>query len=212
MNWLDFVIVVIAIMAAFMGIKTGIIGAAITTAGGFVGWLVAGQAADNVGGLFDKSIENDTLVTVISYVIIVVAGLLVGGFVSKIVKPVLTVATLGFAGMVDKLGGLGLGFVAGLVVSAALIMSLARFTYSFEIPEEGLAAKATQKVSEQLDMNVVEVRETLEDALAGSALVEVFINIADGIPADTLGFVPSDFKITLDILEEEIDKRDAESS
>jgi len=212
MNWLDFVIVVIALMAAFMGIKTGIIGAAITAAGGFVGWLIAGQAADNVGTLFDKSIENDTLVTVISYVIIVVAGLLVGRFVSKIVKPVLTAATLGFAGMVDKLGGLGLGFVTGLVVSAALIMSLARFTYSFEMPEEGLAAKATQKVSEQLDMNVVKVKGNLEDALAESALVEVFINIAEGIPADTLGFVPSDFKITLDLLEEEIDKRDADSS
>ena len=208
MNWLDLVIIVIVIMAAFMGMKTGIIGAAITAAGGFVGWLIAGQAADNVGGLFDKSIENDTLVTVISYVIIVVAGLLVGGFVSKLVKPVLTVATLGLAGMVDKLGGLGLGFVAGLVVSAAFIMFLARFTYSFEIPEEGLAAEATAKISEQLDMDVVEIRGNLEDALAGSALVEVFINVADGIPGDTLGFVPSDFKVTLDLLEEEIDKKD----
>ena len=208
MNWLDLVIIVIVIMAAFMGMKTGIIGAAVTAAGGFVGWLIAGQAADNVGGLFDKSIENDTLVTVISYVIIVLAGLLVGGFVAKIVRPVLTAATLGLPGMVDKLGGLSLGLVGGLVVSAALIMSMARFTYSFEIPEEGLAGEATQKISEQLDMDVVEVREKLEGALADSALVEVFINIADAVPADTLGFVPSDFKVTLDLLEEEIDKED----
>ena len=208
MNWPDLVIIGIVIMAAFMGMKTGIIGAAITAAGGFVGWLVAGQAADNVGALFDKSIENDTVVTVVSYVIIMVAGLLVGGFVAKIVRPVLTVATLGLSSMVDKLGGLALGAVVGLVVSAAFIMFMARFTYSFEIPEEGLAAEATQKISEQLDMDVVEIRESLQDALAGSALVEAFINIADGIPADTLGFVPSDFKVTLDLLEEEIDRED----
>jgi uncharacterized membrane protein required for colicin V production len=200
MNWLDIVLIAIVVVVAFMGMKTGLIGAVFTAVGGYVGWLIAGQASDNLGGLFDKSLSSDTLVTVISYAIIVILGLIVGGIIYRIVSPFITVATLGLSSMVDKLGGLALGVVLGLAIAGAVIMAAARLAYNFDIPEAGIAGGVAERIP-----NVEETRERVEKALTESAIVELFINVTDGIPGDALGFVPSDFRVSLDILEENIE-------
>jgi uncharacterized membrane protein required for colicin V production len=205
MNWLDFTMAVVMIIAAFMGMKNGLIGATLTTIGGLVGWLIAGQVSDNVGDSFDNMI-SDTQYTVIVYGIIVIAGLLIGGLTSKFLRPVLSALTLGLAGLVDKLGGLALGFIVGLVISGALIVSLARFTYSFDLPEDGLQGKATEQISKQLDMDLVEIKDGVQKTLSESKVASLFIDISDAIPGNTLGFVPSDFKISLDLLRDEIDR------
>ena len=199
MYWLDFVLIAIVVVVAFMGMKTGLIGAVFGAVGGYVGWLIAGQASDNLGGLFDKSLSNDTLVTVISYAIIVILGLIVGGIIYRIVSPFITVATLGMSSMVDKLGGLALGLVLGLAIAGAVIMAAARSAYNFDFPEAGIAGGVAERIP-----NVEETRERVEEALTESAIVELFIDVTDGIPGDALGFVPSDFRVSLDILEENI--------
>ena len=201
MNWIDLVVIAVIVVGAVVGMKTGLIGAVIGAAGAFIGWLVASQVSDNVGGLFDSSLSNDTWVTVIVYAGIIIVALVLAGFVAKVIRPFLTVATLGLSSMVDRLGGLALGFVLGLAISGALILVLARFAYDFEIPEEGVAGAVAERIP-----NVEETRERLEDDLADSALVGIFIDIADAIPGNTLGFVPTDFKSSLDILEETIER------
>ena len=217
MNWLDVVVLAILAVGAFMGMRFGLIGAAITAAGVFIGWLLAGQWSDDIGALFGDSLSDDTLVTVVSYAIILVAALVVTGIAKKFIMPLLTVVTLGLSSMVNKLGGLGLGLLMGIAVSSALIIGLARLTYDFDtiITESVLEQVPTQvpgQVSAQLKeqlagqlSQVENAREALETALTESALVPVFINITDALPADALGFVPSDFKIALDILEERIE-------
>jgi uncharacterized membrane protein required for colicin V production len=197
MNWLDLVIIAVLAVAAFMGMRTGLIGAVIAAAGAFIGWLIASQVSDKVGGMFDDSLAGDTWVTVAAYVVIIVIALVVSGFVGKIIRPVLSVATLGLSSMVDRLGGIALGLVLGLAISGALILVLARFAYDFNLPEEGIAGQVTERIP-----NVEETRESVETALGDSSLVGVFVDIADAIPGSTLGFVPSDFKTALDILEE----------
>ena len=74
MNWLDIVILVVIALGAFRGMSVGIIGAAIVAAGGFVGWMLAGQLSDDIGGMFDD-LSNDTLVTTVSYVVIIAAAI-----------------------------------------------------------------------------------------------------------------------------------------
>jgi uncharacterized membrane protein required for colicin V production len=207
MNWLDIVILVVIAMGAFRGMSVGIIGAAIVAAGGFVGWLLAGQLSDDIGGMFDD-LSNDTLVTTVSYVVIIAAAIGAATFIGKFVRPILTIATLGLSSMVDKLGGLVLGAVFGLAVASALIVVTARFTYDFELPDEGLAGSVTGTVGSQVPVaeKVEETKETLEDALAGSIIVPVFVDIIDAVPGSAMGFVPSDFQASIDILKEKIDE------
>lgn len=213
MNWLDFVLLAILVVGAFMGMRMGLIGAAFIAIGAFVGWLLGGQFSDDIGGLFDSSLSNDTLVTVVSYVIIIVASVAVANFVVKFVRPLLTVFTLGMSSMVDKLGGLALGLIVGIAISSVLIIVLARLTYDFDTTSitgavtgavPGQVADQVAVLDDQI-ARIEDAKEQLETSLTDSALVSLFVDVADAIPASTLGFVPSDFKAALDILESNID-------
>ena len=200
MNWYDIVIIAIVAVGAMMGMRLGLIGAAIAAAGALLGWLLAGQFADDLGGLFGDSLSADRWGTVVAYVVIVALAIGVANIVGKFIRPLITLATLGLAGLPDKLGGLALGVVLGVLVSAAFIVASARFAYDFELPEDGVAADIAGRIPD-----VEETKERVEKALAESGIVSVFIDVVDAIPADTFGFVPSYFKASLEILEEKIE-------
>ena len=47
MNWLDLVLIAVIAVPAWVGMRTGIIGAAIVFVGVVIGWQLAGQLADD---------------------------------------------------------------------------------------------------------------------------------------------------------------------
>jgi uncharacterized membrane protein required for colicin V production len=200
LNVLDIVLLVVLAGAAFQGLKIGLIGAAVNTASLIIGWMLAGQLSDEVGALFASSIGNDTIVTVISYVVIMALSLVVGKTAWKIIKPIVGLATFGLVGTVDRVGGVALGLVTGFVVIGAIVIVLARFTYDFELPDEGIAGTVADRIP-----RVQSTRDSVEGLLIGSAVVPTFVNVADALPASALGFVPSDFRGAFDILKSRID-------
>ena len=229
MNWLDIALIVILVLVLLWGMKTGLIGAIFTTIGILVGWVLAGQMADDIGGLFESSLSSDTLVTVVSYAIIIIASVVIIGFIGKIAKPILTPATLGMSGMVDKLGGLALGLVIGLAIAGVFITGMARFAYNFTIQTPGVeavapgitgtaiggqAAAATGALTDAIgDVSlpiVDDKKQTVEDSLTESTIVPIFTDIQGALPADALGFIPADFALALDILQTEINALEAE--
>ena len=214
MNWFDFVLLAVLVVGLLYGMKTGLIKAAFVTVGGYAGWLIAGQFGGRLGGLFDSSLGNETVVSVVSYAIIIVVALIVASIAAKIAKPFLTVFTLGLSSMVDKLGGLVLGLLIGVSIAGALVIGAARLTYDFDT--SGLTDVVPDQVSSrvvQLEEEVArieDVREGLETALSESQLVPTFVNVVDSLPGDALGFIPADFMAALDILKVEIDKTDTD--
>ena len=210
MNWLDIVLLAVLAIGALVGMRIGLIGAAITAVAIFIGWLLAGQWSDDLGGLFADSLSNETLVTVVAYAIIIIATIVVASVVKKVVRPLLAVFTLGLSSMVDRLGGAALGLVFGGAIAGALIIGMARFTYNFDMESlitENIPSQVPGQVTDQvtnLYSQVEDARGTIEDVLSESFLVPVFIDVTDALPADAFGFVPSDFKVALDILEERI--------
>ena len=214
MNWFDFVLLAILIVGLLYGMQSGLIKAAFIAVGGYAGWLLAGQFGGRVGSLFDSSLGNETLVSVISYAIIIVVALIIASIVAKIVKPLLTVFTLGMSSMVDKLGGLVLGLLIGVSIAGALVIGAARLTYDFDtsvltdkVPDQ--VAGNVGQIEEQL-AKVESVKENLETALGESQLVPTFVNVVDSLPGDALGFIPADFMEALKILKAEIDKTDTD--
>lgn len=202
MNWLDFVLLAIIVVSGIAGMRIGLIKAAFAVTGVVVGWLLAGQLSDDVGALFDSSLSNDTVVTVISYAIIVIASAVVASYIGKIVKPMLTILTLGLSKMVDRLVGLALGLLLGITVAGAVVMAGTRLTYDFDT--SALDDRVPGQVADRLPQ-IDGARESLEDALAESALVGVFVDVTDALPASALGFAPSDFKLALRLLEAQME-------
>ena len=200
MNWLDIVLIIIFVVALLQGLKLGLLGAAVTAVGAIVGWQLAGQFSDDVGGLFGGT--GDTVATVVAYVIVISLSMTAIRFAYRLVRPFMIVIPI--VPLVDRLGGVVLGLIAGVVLSGAVIIILARFAYDFELPEEGVAGQVAQQVPDP-----EETRESVESALMESSIVPRFIDVTDAIPGSALGFVPSDFKASLDILNQRIEQDNA---
>ena len=209
MNWIDFLLLAVLIVGALYGMKMGLIKAVFVTAGVYIGWLLAGQWSDKVGGIFEGSVSNDTIVTVLTYAVTMVAAVIAANFAVKILKPMLTVFTLGLSGMVDKLGGLVLGLLLGVAFSSAIIIGFARLTYNLDISSltDAVPAQVTERVVEVGDQlaKVEDARESLETALTESQLVPTYIKVFDAIPANAMGLIPADFKVALEVLKTEIE-------
>ncbi len=212
MNWFDFLLLAVLVGGILYGLKTGLIKAAFVTLGGYAGWLIAGRFGGLLGSLFDGSLRTETLVSVVSYAIIIVLTLIVASIAAKIVKPLLAVFTLGISGMVDKLGGLVLGLLIGVSIVGALVIGTARLTYNFDTSSltdtlPGQVSSRVVQIEGQIAY-VEEVKESLETTLSQSQFIPTFVSVVDSLPGHSLGLIPADFMVALDILKVEIDKID----
>ena len=200
MNWLDILLLAILVVGAILGMRLGLLGAAINAMALLIGWLVAGQLSDEVGGIFASSLSSDTIVTVLAYIVIMALSLVLARIVWKVVRPIINLATLGVVGVADRVGGIVVGAILGIMIASAVIIVLARFTYNFELPDTGITGGIAVQVPK-----VKDTKEAVEGALTDSATVPAFINFTNALPGNALGFIPSDFKISLEILESAIE-------
>ncbi len=204
MNWLDWVLLAIIAISALVGMKVGLIRAALGFVAMVIGWIFAGQISDKVGGIFDSSLSNDTIVTVTTYAVLMIIAIIISGFITKIIKPIMAIFTLGLSSMVDKIGGLALGLLFGFAIVGVVIIAGARLTYDFDTSV--LEDRLPGQVSDQLP-KIDDVSEKLETALSESTIVETTVNVIDALPAGALGLAPSDFGTAMEILDFVIEHR-----
>ena len=208
MNWIDIVIVLIVAASLVWGLKTGVIPMVFTVVGILIGWWLAGQYADDVGGLVGDWGTFDTAVTVVCYAAIVSLSVFVASKLGSLVKPFLVIGTLGTAGMADKIGGLLIGLLIGLVITGAFIVVLARLSFDLEVstPDVQVAGGAEiMRLAGGKVAAITEKRQVMVNSLRGSTVVPVFLDMVDLVPGSALGFIPGDFQASLDILREDID-------
>lgn len=201
MNWLDFVIIALIIVGTVIGMRIGLLGAAITAAGALVGWLLAAQFSDDITQWFGQDFSNSSWANFIFYAIIIASALIVAGVVKEIVLPVLAVGTLGLSNLLDGLGGLVMGLVFGIVISSALIIVMAGVAYNAHLLDERMPRVIPERFTDK------ETRIQAEEALIGSVAVPVFIEIRQALPEDTLVLIPSELERSLDILGQNIERR-----
>ena len=223
MNWLDGLLIAVIAAIAYLGLRTGLISAAFTVVGVWAGIALAGRFSDDLGEHLTSSISNDTLVTVIAYAFIFLAVVLAARVAGAFVRKAVGLFTMGLA---DPLGGAALGAVAGVILAGALVTGMARLAYDFEVRQlpggdrpasEGEAAErngwfAYAALGDGAGAIFIErTRGYLEGPLVGSAFAAVFVDVVDVLPPEALGFVPSDFKDALDILEIRIAEADGQA-
>ena len=201
MNWIDIVFLAILVVAALVGLRTGLIGAAVIVLGVLIGWLLAGRVSPAIGGIYDHVETIDTIVTTIFYGALMIVAAMVAGHVAKLVKAISAIATLGISTMVDRIGGASLGLLLGFILASALLIGLARATYDTELPEEGAAGVVVAGLPE-----VVKTRTALENSFTESFVAPLVVRVYTHLPANGLGFVPEDFMASLETLESRIEE------
>lgn len=210
MNWLDLVLLGTLAVCAAVGLKLGLIKAILAAVAVYVGGLVAGRLSGgvgeflsglvsvegDVGDLLNRTIQNETILTVVTYAVIIAAFLLIARILSKLAF-VLKLATLGLSSVVDRGGGLLLGFLIGAALTSAVVLSLAALAYGTAY-DDAVAGVAFEQVEGAV--------ESLEGTLVGSQLVSVHLEVFDLIPGNALGYVPPSFKQAISSLQSEIDR------
>ena len=199
MNILDWILLVLFILGALWGYKSGLVDGLLTLVAVYVAMVLSGQFASRIVGAFTDSIESDALSTAIGYVVIFVLVFLVSRIIGKMIRGTLKVL---FLGWVDRLGGLALGLVAGLLIAGALVAVLARFTYVFEPPsgDGNMVERAAAQVINET------ARTNVDEQLVNSNITEVVVEVRSALPGRALGMMPDDFDTALDILEERIEQ------
>ncbi|MQF82696.1 CvpA family protein [SAR202 cluster bacterium AD-802-E10_MRT_200m] len=206
MNWFDIVLVLTILSGTYIGLRTGLVLAAFSCLGLIIGVLLAGQFSDDLGNKLTGSISSGTIVTVISYTVIIISSFLIARSAGIIVRKIVSSLFLGFT---DRLAGTILGATAGIVVAGALITGMARLTYNFELPNTSLEALSgnefVKETSAEYLPEILNTKQFLETSLTSSSITPIFIATTDLLPNSAFGFLPSEFGLALDILEQKLE-------
>ena len=137
MNWLDIVILVVVVIAIFLGLRIGIIKAALSLAGVIVGVILAGRFYVPLSEQL-TFIPKADVAKVVAFAIILIVVMIIAGVAAKLLKWAASAMLLGW---VNHLGGAVFGFVLGAILCGALLAICTKFLGITEIiSESSLAA------------------------------------------------------------------------
>jgi len=123
MSLLDIAIIVIIGIAAFIGLRIGIIKAVLTLAGVIVGVILAGRfyvaLADRL-----TFIPQETLARVVAFAIILFSVMLIASIIAGVLKWFASIILLGW---VNRLGGALIGLIMGAIFCGTLLAIWTKF-------------------------------------------------------------------------------------
>ena len=122
MNWLDIVIIVVAVLLGLAGLRQGIIRTVFGIAGLIGGIVLAGRYYGGLAALLSPA--GATWANIAAYAIILLATLIVAGVVGSLVAKVVHFAALGW---LDRLVGFILGIVIGGLLCAAVLAIVGKY-------------------------------------------------------------------------------------
>jgi membrane protein required for colicin V production len=137
MNWLDIVIVVAVVIPTVIGLRIGMIKAALSLAGLIVGVIVAGRyylpLSERLSFISPASVAE-----IAAFIIILIGIMIIAAVLARLLKWTASVIMLGW---VNHLGGAVFGLVLGAILCGALLAIWVKFLGVTEaITESSLAS------------------------------------------------------------------------
>ncbi len=123
MNPLDIVLIVVLVIPALVGLRRGLIKAALSLAGLIVGVVLAGYFYEPVSKLFGF-INNQDWANILAFVLILVLVIVAATVLARFLKFAVSVVMLGW---VDHVGGAVFGFLLGAIFLGALLATWVQF-------------------------------------------------------------------------------------
>jgi len=123
MNWLDIFLLILLFIPTFIGLRKGLIKAALSFAGLLIGVVLAGHLYQPVSKIFGF-ISNENVAYILAFLLILVLVLVAAFFLARLLKSVIKVVLLGW---VDNVGGAVLGFLSCFVLLSAILATWVKF-------------------------------------------------------------------------------------
>ena len=124
MNWFDIVIVVILALAAFGGLRKGLVQMVFTLAGMVLGIFLAGRFYNTVATWL-TFINNPDLANVIAFIIILLVVLIVFLILAHFLDKLANITLIGW---VNRLGGALFGALLAAIIMAAILAIITKYT------------------------------------------------------------------------------------
>lgn len=122
MNWLSIVIVVVAVVLGFVGLRNGIIKTAFSIAGLIGGIVLAGRYYGGLAALLSR--DGATWANIAAYAIMLLATMVVAGVIGWFVAKLIHITLLGW---LDRLAGFIAGAFVGCLLCAAILAIVGRW-------------------------------------------------------------------------------------
>jgi len=122
MNWLDIVIIVVAVLLGLAGLRQGIIRTVFGIAGLIGGIVLAGRYYDGLAALLSPT--GATWANIAAYAIILIATLIVASVIGWFVAKLVHIVMLGW---LDRLVGCVLGVAIGSLLCAAILAIVGKY-------------------------------------------------------------------------------------
>jgi len=137
MTWIDIVIIVIALLGAYVGFKHGLIRTVFTVAGLLAGVAIAGQYSD---GLAEKlSPSGAQWAEIISFILILAIVVIAANIIGKVVRMFFKIMLMGW---LDALGGIVIGLLVGALVVAAILTVVLKWQHGQPSGDESAIVEA----------------------------------------------------------------------
>ncbi|MCI0829716.1 MAG: CvpA family protein, partial [Chloroflexi bacterium] len=138
MNWIDMVLIGTLAAGGLLGMWIGMVRASFGVIGVVAGFAVAAQYRGGAESWLAGYLANETLVVILSYVIVVSATaavtLMAAGIARRLVYGM-------FMGWADRLAGMTAGLAVGAFLAGAVILGIAGLAHTGYSLDEGLAGK-----------------------------------------------------------------------
>jgi uncharacterized membrane protein required for colicin V production len=125
MNWITILVLVVWGLTAFWGFRTGFIRMVVPLVVVLVGLAFASRIAEPVGNLFSFLSEDENVQTVVAFIVIFVVLLLIGAWLSSLLRAAIGVIPL--AGLGNQMAGAAVGIVIGFVILSGVLTGLQKF-------------------------------------------------------------------------------------
>jgi membrane protein required for colicin V production len=124
MNPFDIIIIVILGYSLVRGIFRGLVKEVSSIVGALGGFYASFTYYTKLAKLLSGLIRETAYLNILSFLIIFCSVLIVVGILGIIIKYLLNIA---FLGWVDRIGGVGFGFIKGILIASVLFITLTAF-------------------------------------------------------------------------------------
>ncbi len=141
MNGIDIFLIVALVIPAFVGLKQGIIKAALSLAGLIIGVVLASNLYQPLSKVL-AFIPNKDVANIISFILILVCVIVISTVLARLLKSIASAMMLGW---VNHVGGAIFGFFVGAILWSALLATWVKFFGTGLVTESFLAGVLLDK-------------------------------------------------------------------
>jgi uncharacterized membrane protein required for colicin V production len=185
-NAYDWIIIVLWVLLLAWGMRTGFVRALFAGITIFIAFIVTGRITPAISSVLTTSdlseAIGDSIIYWVTFAIVLFGANWLLGYVQRVVNFAMTILLLG---PIDKLAGLAIGAVLGLIVTMAFIMTTASYAIgNVPLPDDRFAGQ-----------------ERAAGQLANSTIVPWYVTLWDVLPADAFGVVPEAYASAMNDLD-----------